>query len=206
MNKTTDRWSTASRGVFSTLALLAVLSATVYAQHVTQKASSDSPVVYSGRANTPPVSGSKVTLKLSFSNGAVFTVTQFEGAGIRVTANGSTTVISTHLDAEHLNEIRATIFRVFSVEKRGTILGEGVSEIGSLNIKEGSDLTEYGLECKVEIVRIVIESTVPEGGGVKLSRVHIMSQEECCLTCSGYTVCGCAVSGPCGSCCCGWCC
>lgn len=184
-----------------------MLSATVYAQHVTQKASSDSPVVYSGRANTPPVSGSKVTLKLSFSNGAVFTVTQFEGAGIRVTANGSTTLISTHLDKEHLNEIRATIRKVFSVENKGTVLGEGVSEMGSLNIGEGSDLTEYGLECKVEIVRIVIESTVPDGEATKLSRVHIMmNQEECCLTCSGVTICGCAVTGPCGSCCSGWCC
>lgn len=204
MNKTTDRWSTASRGVFSALALFFVLSATVYAQHVTQKASSDSPVVYSGRVNTPLVSDARVTMKLTFSNGAVFTVTQFEGADIRVTGNGATTIISPRLETDQSNGIRTTILRVSSGENNAAPLREHVSEIASLSINEEADLTRYGLECKVEVVRIVIEG---ESDRTKLSRVHIMSSPaECCLTCSGYTVCGCAVSGSCGSCCSGWCC
>lgn len=39
-----------------------------------------------------------------------------------------------------------------------------------------------------------------------VGQVGQIGQGECCVTCSGITVCGCSVEAPCGSCCAGRCC
>jgi|GEM_PF-6432784 len=207
MNQTRNQWNVAGSVAFSALTLFALfavaLSAITYAKQESQKQSADNSVVDSGRVGT--VSGSKVRLKLTFDNGAVFKVTQFEGAPIRVTRNGSTVVIATHLDSENLNRVHAKIYKVFPV---GVQLGEGMAEVGSLDIgKTASEFNEGDLACKIEVVQIVVDMKTTEDRN-EFSRVHLMGggTGQCCLTCDGITVCGCGVDGSCGSCCVGSCC
>ena len=57
-----------------------------------------------------------------------------------------------------------------------------------------SDFAGLGLPFTVELNWVLgVGELVGDGG-------------ECCLTCSGVTVCACAVTGSCGSCCVGSCC
>lgn len=216
MDKTKNRLSTAGRVTFSTLTLLVLLTvgllATVYAQRVSpQKKSADNAILNSGSVGTAPESGSKVTLKLTFDNGTVFKVTQFEDAPIRITRHGSTIVLAAHLNSENLSEVHAKIFKVSPVETAGVHLGESIAEVGSLSLdigREVSELNEGDLAFKIEVIQIAIDTKSTEERN-KLSRVHLMSMGGggvCCVTCSEITVCGCYVEGPCGSCCVGSCC
>jgi len=104
MNKTKNRWSGVGKAAFSVLTLFALmavaLSGIVYAQRISQKQSADNPVVYEEKFGTAAVSESKVKLRLTFDDGTVWTVTQFEGAMIKVKRNGITIGISPHVDKD----------------------------------------------------------------------------------------------------------
>lgn len=185
--------------------LLAGLVSTIYAQKErTQTDSPADPVVYGKRLGTVPSSGSKVTLRLTFDNGAVFTVTQFEGAMIKIKRNGSTIAIVARINTEQWN-VSAKILKVVSVEARGESLGESISEMGKVDIgREASELPNGEMGVKVELIGIVYEVKVAEGRNEN-SRFRPLggAGEECCLTCGNITACGGYVVGPCGACCVG---
>ena len=209
MREVKDRLITDGKIAFAALLVLVVLS-TIYAERGRyQTSSARDSVKYSGRLRTVPTSGSKVTLRLTFDDGAVFVVTQLEGAAIRVERNGSTTGIIAHIDPEQKDRVAADVFKVVPIEVQGVLSGERIADLTSVGIgPEGVDITKGDLSFKVEVAGIgiaprVIPSKVsflrfrPQGGG---------GGGECCVTCNGVRVCGCAVEAACGSCCCSPCC
>jgi hypothetical protein len=213
-----QRWRIVSSVAFSGFAFIALL-ATVYAQQVSQKNSADDIVVQSKQLGAVPSSassGSKVTLRLTFDAGkdteVVFKVTQFEGSIIRVERNGSTVGIVPHIDTERGNQVTAKILKLVPVDARDISVGERIAEISSFEIgREASDLPIADFGVRVEVIGIAFEIR-PPNERKKISQVHLLDEGggieggRCCVTCSGIQVCGCAVEGPCGSCCTGSCC
>jgi hypothetical protein len=209
MNETKNRWAAAGMITFSAAVLSGLLAtgllATIYAQESTsQFKSGQGLVVYSKSVRTVPESGSKVTLRLIFDNGAVFRVTQFEGAMIRIIRNGTTIGLAAHIDVDHWNQVSAKVFNVVPVAMKDVDRGESITEMGSFDIgREASELPNGDLGVKVEVLGIAYEVGNTDENK-KTSRVHLLNREgECCVTCSGITVCGGAVDAPCGSCCVG---
>lgn len=199
--------------IVGTMAIAAVVSSTVlltiYAQ--SQKDSAEGLTVSLSRKSTmdPSSSPSKITLRLTFDNGAAFTVTQFEGLPIRVERNGSSFGIATHVDTSNGNQIKADMFRGVPMNSADVSIKDRRPDVSLFDIgREPSELpfSEFGV--KVELVGISY------GANARIehhdtSRIHLMMApggSECCLTCGTITVCGCAVEGPCGSCCSGQCC
>ncbi|MEK6303420.1 MAG: hypothetical protein AABO41_22145 [Acidobacteriota bacterium] len=208
MNTSKFRLITAGTITFSAL-LLAGLVSTIYAQKERSQAdSAEDPVVSGKRLGTVPSSGSKIMLRLTFDNGAVFTVAHFEGGMTKIKRNGSTIGIAARINTEQWNQVTAKIFKVVPVEVQGKSLGESIAEIGTVDIaREASELPNGEMGVKVEVIGIVYEVKVGEGRN-ESSRFRPLAGEggECCLTCSGITVCDCYVAGSCGSCCVGACC
>src|SRR6185295_3886151 len=78
---------------------------TVYAETEPQKNVADDPITLTNKkSGTVHSSGSRVSLRLTFDTGAVFTVTQFEGAPIRIERNGSTISMVPHVDTINGNQ------------------------------------------------------------------------------------------------------
>ena len=205
--------------VLLVLLVSSALLATVYAQSISQKNPVDAVGVTSKQLGTVPSTGSsrsKVTLQLTFDTGAVFRVTQFEGSLIRVERNGSTIGMIPHIDNGHGNQVTATLFEGFPLDVRDVSLLERIAKTSSFEIgREGLDLTTGGLGVKVAVIGIAYEVRTT-GEGKKNSQLRLLSGPggiddggggpECCVTCSGATVCGCSVEAPCGNCCVGLCC
>lgn len=197
------------------------LLVTAYAQSDSQAEPAGATIgVTSKQLGTDPStdsSASKVTLQLTFDNGAVFKATQFEGEMIRVERNGSTIEIVPHVDIEHGNQVTATVLKVVHVEPAITV-EERITETSSIEIsREASDLPIGDLGAKIAVIRIAYEPR-PPNDRKKISRLRLpngeggggvgfaMGGQHCCVTCAGITMCACAVEAPCGSCCAGSCC
>lgn len=210
--KPTNRWAAAAAAGFSALALSSVF-VVVYAQQLSQKNSA--PVVSSkhvGAVSSAGSSNSKVTLRLTFDNGAIFTVTQYEGEMIRVERDGSAFGIATHIDTGHSYQVTAKILKVLPVTAPVSIADEGTVEISSVELgRKALELPVGELGVTAEVISITYDLGTSRERK-RTSRVHIYDDligggdPQCCLTCSGVTVCGCRVSGDCGSCCVGTCC
>lgn len=202
---TKNRWVTAGMITFSAAVLSAVLPTglltKIYAQEPTLS-SAKGIVTHSERARSTPESGSKVTLKLTFDNGAVFKVTQFEGAMIRIVRNNTTILLAAHIDTDRWNQVSAKIYKVLPVAAKDLSQGESIAEMSSFDIsREASELPDGDLGVKVEVLDIAYAvGNIDESK--RTSRVHLLNK-ECCVTCSGITVCGAAVEADCGSCCVG---
>jgi hypothetical protein len=187
-----------------------------YSQSASQKPSADPIGVNSKQLGIVSSSGpsrSKVTLELTFDTGAVFRVSQYEGSLIRVERNGSTVGMIPHVDTRNGNQVTATILEGAPLNMRDVSLLERIAKTGSIELgRESSDLATGGLRVKVAIVAIVYEVS-NTGETTKNSRLRLQSDPgglgdgpECCVTCDGIKVCGCAVDAPCGSCCVSTCC
>jgi hypothetical protein len=163
---------------------------------------------------TVSASKSRVTLKLTFDNGQVATVTQLVGKAIRVEHNGSAVAIVSRVDTGtgRMDQVTAKIFRMLSTREVGEPqLGESIGEYRLPNVgKETTDQGASDLGFKIEVMRISLETDAEES--IKTERVSFSpagsfyQSGECCVTCAGTMVCGCGVSMDCGSCCVGVCC
>lgn len=197
------------------LVVSSALLMTVYAQSVSQQDPVAAVGIASKQLGTVPSSGSsrsKVTLQVTFEDGAVFKVTQYEGSLIRVERNGSRIGIIPHIDTEHGNQVTATILEGFPIEVRDISVLERIAKTSSFEIgRVASDLTRGGLGVKVAVIGIAYEDRTTNEGK-KTSRLRLLNDfgrdggPECCVTCSGNTICGCSVEAPCGNCCVGACC
>jgi hypothetical protein len=108
-------------------------------------ASGRAPVPFEKQARTTAISDKKVKLQLTFPNGVVFDVTQFEGATIRIEQDGSTVGL-----APYIIEDRVTVrtFRIFSVEDQGVTLAEGMSDVALIDVgpkTPGASRSQIGL-------------------------------------------------------------
>lgn len=211
MEKTKDHRRIIVNIVCSVAALSAIF-VTAYAQQTSQKGSRNDFVVSSKRSITAPSAGSKVTLQLTFDTGAVFRVTQFEGALIRIERNGTTIGLIANIDTNHGNEVKADIYRGLPSGARDLSIKGRRPDISSFDIgREISDLpiADFGVKVAVLGIAYEVRST---GEGEEISQVRLfgipgeLADSECCVTCSGIRVCGCSVEAPCGGCCVGSCC
>lgn len=198
------------------LLVSSALFATVCAQVSSQ--TSSGPIVLSKKlvtASSSHSSRAKVTVQLTFDNGAVFTVTQFEGEMIRAETHGQTIGISTHIDSDRGNQVTADVFSGIPMDSRGLSIKNRRPDISLLDIgRRPLDLSVGTGSLKIELVGISYEVAsrderkssarfrLLDGGGAGIEG----EGPECCVTCSGNTACGCRVDATCGSCCVGGCC
>jgi len=205
MTQAKSRLSIAGTVVLSTL-VLGALFATLHAEPQPEGQES----VQSGvSVKTVGSTKSKVTLKLTFDNGAVFTVTQLVGKPIKVEHDGSAFAIVAELDNDGTaNQVKIKIFKMLSTEGSGNSLGEAIGEMRFLGVgKHAEELVQSNLGFRVHLIKLSLETDVEKN--IELSSIRLMDGGEecsCCVTCSGVRVCGCAVDAGCGSCCCGVCC
>lgn len=206
MKEVEDRLIRHGKIAFAVLLVLGVLP-TIYAERGGLQNAQQS-IPFSGRLKTVPTSESRVKLRITFNDGAVFVVTQLEGATIRVERNGDTVGIIAHIDPEQKDRVTAEVFKVVPIEANGVRLGERIADLTSLNIDQGAvDVTKGDLSFKVEVAGIGTSArTLPSK--ISFVRFHPEGSGEggCCVTCHGWRVCGCNVEADCGSCCCYPCC
>ena len=187
---------------------------TVYAETEPQKNVADDPITLtnkkSGTVHSP---GSRVSLRLTFDTGAVFTVTQFEGAPIRIERNGSTISMVPHVDTINGNQVRVDIFKGLSMSPKDVSIKNRIPDISAFEVgiePSALPISDLGSRVEIAVVGIAYEVRVPSEDK-EISRFRPLFDppgriDECCLRCSEITVCGCAVEGACGSCCSGSCC
>lgn len=142
-----------------------------------------------------------VTVQLEFAGGIKFQATQALGSVIRVEQNGSTIGIVPEVDGDRVN---ARVFN-FGFNAKGLTLGES---LGSLQIgKEPKEFTKDQLGFQIRLTSITKQDQGKEPK--QTSSIHRLrvdesdNNDECCLTCSGVTVCAGSVTGACGSVCVG---
>jgi len=165
---------------------------------------------------TVSASKSRVTLKLTFDNGQVATVTQLVGKPIRVEYHGSAVAVVPHVDTGtgRMDQVTAKIFRMLPAQEAGEPqLGESIGEYRLPGVgKETTDPGATDLGFKIEVKRISLETDAEESPKMEsvsfpAGRSFFQGTGTCCVTCSGGPmVCACAVSMDCGSCCVGICC
>ena len=170
-------------------------------------------VRYTQSVKAVSASKSRVTLKLTFDNGQVATVTQLVGKPIRVERNGSAIAVVPHVDRAtgSMDQVTAKIFRMLPTDAGEPQLGEGIGEYRLPTVgKETTDQGTTDLGFKIEVLRISLETDAEES--IKTERVSFSPARSfyqggaCCVTCAGTMVCACRVAMDCGSCCVGSCC
>lgn len=198
---------TKGRIVFSGLLMLGILS-TIYAERGRVQINAADTIAQSGTLRTAPTSKAKVTVRITFDTGVVFTVTQLEGATIRVGKHESTVGIIAHIDSERSDRVSADVFSLIPIESQGAASsGEHMADLTSLEIgREASEVVKGGLRFKVELLETLkAPNAVPSKAS--FSRLTPQAGGICCITCpGGEKACGCLVESSCGSCCCDPCC
>src|SRR5262249_41116912 len=93
----------------------------------------------------------RLTLKITFDNGAVFEVSQFEGKTTRIKVRGEVYAIACYKRVDHLV---ARIFRPVIVRShRGEILAETTEELGIVEVRGADTPINVGsLNIRVEVV------------------------------------------------------
>lgn len=228
------RWRHAS--IFVGCAIIAafatsILLTSVYAHTERRSGSAFEPgtvasqEVASKQLETSPHSGSaisRVSLRLAFQKDGkevIFTVTQPEGKPIRIEYGGRSALIVPRIaDSVSDNRIAVDVFRDAGLNLRIHHKFENLTpDISSFEIKkDDSELSVCDVRVKMTVVSITTQFSssiaVPpartvgywlQDGGFATR----YGSPECCVTCSGFTVCSeCKVTGPCASCCVGSCC
>ena len=183
------------------------------------------------RGKTNHGSAPTVTLEVEFQGGVFFTVTQEEGKAVKISNSNSTIeVVPTITDD---NQVSLAVFDSLadlSTKANGAKSSVTISElitpenIASLNVRTDDWRPTYfnrgQWNFSIRLLQARPEPTTQSqvwgpssnhdefdeadtGGG----EIGVVGRSgSCCVTCGGYTVCGCSVSGICGSCCAGACC
>ena len=175
-----------------------VITTTLRAQEQVERSSS---IQLAKRS--PKKSGTTITVNLEFEDGVQFQATQFTGAPIRVSQNGATVAVIPELTDGHvmLRLHNATI-------GANSALSLGDS-LGSIEVgKESAPFARDGINFQIRLLDVTIRNGDGNFSQAALGDIGTFGGDgaECCLTCDGKTVCGCAVTGTCGSCCSGSCC
>jgi len=179
---------------FLIIGMFTALSAQEILEKSPDKPSASPQVPYSKQAKTTPVSKSKIRLKLTF-DGEPFEVSQFEGATIRIERNGSTYGLIPYLDGD---QVQVKAVKMYVVKDGDEIIGEGVTELTDFEVSLNVPVAKASeLGATIELLHIEKKNKAKKNA----NQPTLSLLDNCCLSCGGTTVCGCGVSGSCGSCC-----
>lgn len=135
-----------------------------------------------------------ITLRILMSNGARFVASQRERGAINIEAGKWSLNIS-----PHCSDYGSVI-----AEVTGRSGKQVLAESLEINKRWATMAIKSGSSADIQVQAIqVLDITL---GKDIMSSTYARAEERCCVTCSGITVCGCSVEGPCASCCAGSCC
>ena len=152
-------------------------------------------------SSTNPVavgaSGKIVTLSLLLPNGREIIVSQLDGEMLRTGPKGGETLGITPAVLDN-DAVKLYFFRVTKITKKNTVIGEKITNIGSVDIDNA--LPQASPVAFIAGIRLLSVTR-----GIQESRIRIESLPRCpcCLTCDNVETCGSGVVVPdCGSCMC----
>jgi hypothetical protein len=129
------------RGLSSLAVLLFLFPPIAAYDSASSQNSEDPPESYKRYAKLEPISNRRITFQLRFQDGQVASATQLEGALIRVESTKDDTIMGLSPLISDDGKVQLKIFRVDPIRHRGSVIGEGLSEIDTLAL--------YGEEARI---------------------------------------------------------
>jgi hypothetical protein len=177
-----NRKSTAKRLVPAAAVLILVLAAFVMYYSLVETA---------GFANAwaIPVSTRVLTTRFTMPDGNWFELSQLEGSLIKIRKDDSGQTFGLALrSTQNQGDFELAVVSISRIADQG----EGVQAIRSFSIEGGTRLISL-------LPSLTVQVSVRLKDG--LEPMSTIVEDECCVTCGGFTFCGCKVESSCGSCC-----
>lgn len=145
-----------------------------------------------------------ITVRLSLDTGVSLVASQYEGAILRIFKGGEEYSLTLYVRQGGSDIVDVDVSPCSSryVKSPKTALAMEPRRISLTRGAMSAAHVALASITHIELVDVVRSPAQAEHYGVTAGG----PEKECCLTCGGVTVCACAVQGPCGGCCVGWCC